>query len=127
MKQKGTRAERELLHLFYDHGWICVRAAGSGSIPLPCPDVIAGHKGRVLAIECKSTKKKKKYLEKREVKELIVFAETFGARPVIALRCDRAGWFFFSAYNLYESEKFFVADSAKGILFETIIEIPKES
>ena len=31
MKSKGTRAERELLHLFWENEWACMRSAGSGS------------------------------------------------------------------------------------------------
>lgn len=122
MKTKGSRAERELLHKFFNEKWICVRAAGSGSIPLPCPDLLAGKGGVSLAIECKSTKKLKKYLSKREVEDLIVFAETFGAKPIIGLRCDRLGWFFFNAKKLKFTGKFYIADSKLGTTFEKLIQ-----
>tara|TARA_Y100000310_G_C20644664_1_gene795887 strand:- start:1387 stop:1758 length:372 start_codon:yes stop_codon:yes gene_type:complete len=121
MKEKGSRAERELLHKFFDIGWICVRAAGSGSIPLPCPDLLAGKGGRSLAIECKSTKKLKKYLTKQEVEDLIRFSEMFGAEAIVGLRVDRNGWSFFDAKDLKFTGKFYVADSSKGIKFEELI------
>ena len=54
-KKKGTRAERELIHMFFkSEPWASVRVAGSGSMPFPCPDLVAGNGKRVLAIECKS-------------------------------------------------------------------------
>ena len=35
MKSKGTRTERELLHMFHEAGFGGIRAAGSGSTTLP--------------------------------------------------------------------------------------------
>ena len=56
MKSKGTRGERELFHLFWNNQWGCIRTAGSGSTPLPAPDLLASKKNRYLAIECKVLK-----------------------------------------------------------------------
>ena len=47
MKRKGTRVERELFHMLHDKSFHCVRAAGSGSTPLPNPDILAGKDGRI--------------------------------------------------------------------------------
>ena len=69
-KSKGTKAERELLHLFWAKEWATIRSAGSGSMKYPGPDLIASNKARVLAIECKSTKKNKQYLEEYDIKQL---------------------------------------------------------
>mgnify|MGYP001034255301 CR=1 FL=1 len=121
MKQKGSRAERELLHMFFNNQWICVRAAGSGSIPLPCPDLLAGKNGRSIAIECKATKKLKKYLTKAEVEDLVTFSTMFGAEAIIGLRVDRKEWKFFNPEELKFTGKFYVADSNKGITFEELI------
>jgi hypothetical protein len=48
---KGSRAERELLNKFKQHGFIVVRAAGSG---FEGPDIIAIKGGKEYAIECKA-------------------------------------------------------------------------
>ena len=35
LKSKGSNAERQLLHMFWDAGWACLRSAGSGSMNHP--------------------------------------------------------------------------------------------
>jgi len=105
-KGKGTRAERELIHMFHDtKTWIALRAAGSGSTPLPCPDLLAGNNIRKLAIECKSIKARKKYFDKVEIKELIEFSTIFGAEPWLAVRYDNEGWYFVTPEDLEETKK----------------------
>lgn len=127
-KAKGTRAERELLHKFYNTGsWIAVRAAGSGSIPLPCPDILAGNSNRKLAIECKSIKGKSYYFDKKEIKELIDFSTKFGAEAWIGVRFDNRGWYFLPAHELNLSKKNQVPSinfknaELKGLKFEELI------
>ena len=63
-KSKGINGERELVHMFWNRGWACLRIAGSGSSKYPSPDILAGNKLRKLAIECKITKDQKKYFKK---------------------------------------------------------------
>ena len=94
-KRKGTRAERELIHMFFDSNeWIAVRAAGSGSTPLPCPDIIVGNGKRILAIECKSLSDNVKYFKKEELADLLEFSRKFGAEAWVGIRFDHIGWFF---------------------------------
>ena len=38
---KGAKFERELVWEFWNSGWVAIRAAGSGRISLPVPDIIA--------------------------------------------------------------------------------------
>ena len=66
-KAKGSRAERELLGMFWENNFAGYRAAGSGSTPLPSPDLLVGNGKRYLAIECKSLKSKAKYLEEEQI------------------------------------------------------------
>ena len=48
MKAKGSRSERELVHMFNSTGiWSAVRIAGSGLTKDPNPDVLAGNNLRV--------------------------------------------------------------------------------
>lgn len=100
MKSKGTRTERELFHLFWNNGWACTRAAGSGSTTQPSPDLIAGNQTKTIAIECKAIKGKYRQLNKEEIDQLILFSKTFGAEPWLAVRFNREAWHFLNALEL---------------------------
>ena len=93
-KNKGTRYERELMHMFYNSGFSVVRSAGSGSTPLPSPDIIVSNRKNIFAIECKALNSTRKYFSQKEISELKDFSEKFGAIPFVAIRFDRIGWFF---------------------------------
>ena len=99
-KNKGTRAERELLHMFFENKWMPLRAAGSGSITIPAVDILTGNGKKVLAIECKSIGKGRKYFEDKEIEQLKFFAKTFGAIAMIGARYDGKGWFFLEPKQL---------------------------
>ena len=126
-KSKGSRLERELIKKFYDTGiFIPIRAAGSGSTPLPCPDLLVGGKGRVLAIECKGGKSSR-YIDKKQISELKEFAERFGAEPWVGARFNNTEWLFLRIEDLKESKtgNNFVIDinfaRKNGIKFEDLI------
>jgi holliday junction resolvase Hjr len=132
-KTKGTRAERELLHRFWDNGFTAMRAPASGAIKYPCPDLLVGNVARKMAIECKSTSKTKQYLTGKEVRELQKFSSVFGAEPWIAVRFDmtsrkneKEDWFFFMLEDLdiTEGNNYVVSLGAarrKGLLFEEVV------
>ena len=124
-KAKGSKAERELLHLFWSKGLGCIRSAGSGSMKYPGPDLIVSNKVRVLAIECKSTKKTKKYLDKYDVEQLKEFCDIFGAEPWFALRFARKDWLFLSLDDIEKTENGYVIDlevaERKGLLIDELI------
>ena len=121
-KGKGTKAERELIHLFWSNSWACMRAAGSGSTQFPSPDILAGRK---VAIECKITKEDKKYFQKDEIIQLKNFSDYFGAEPWIAIRFYRTGWFFINIEDLDETDKHYsiTKDKAeiKGLSFSEFL------
>lgn len=127
MKKKGTRAERELVHMFWGTGkWTVMRSAGSGSTPFPSPDLVAGDGSRHLAIECKSIKDKRKYFSKEDVEQLKKFAKGFGAEPWIGIRFDNIGWFFLSLDDIASTrgDGFVISlDIArkKGLSFDELI------
>lgn len=134
-KSKGTAAERELFHLFWKQQWAVVRAAGSGSTKMPCPDLIAGNVNRKLAIECKVTKSVKQYLTKQEVEELKQFAAWFGAEPWIAVKFNKTRnsgllpWYFLTPEDLEETEGSNYVISIplarrKGLGFEEVVNTP---
>jgi Holliday junction resolvase len=123
-KGKGTRYERELIHMFDKESWATLRAAGSGSTPLPSPDILVSNSKDIFAIECKAINSKKKYFSPREINELNDFSEKFGAIPIIAIRFDRVGWFFVHLKDLgfSKTNHFISLDLAqkKGLKFEEI-------
>ncbi|MBD3309748.1 Holliday junction resolvase [Candidatus Woesearchaeota archaeon] len=124
-KSKGCNAERELIHLFWNNDWGAVRVAGSGSIGWPSPDVLASNRLRKLAIECKASRGKYKYLTKEEVSQLREFSSRFGAEPWIGVKFNNKGWFFLNPEDLKETQKHFVVDTctakSKGLSFEEVI------
>lgn len=130
-KSKGINAERELITLFWSKGWASIRVAGSGSMRYPSADIIASNRLRRLAIECKSSKSKSKYLTKEEVEDLKTFAGLFGAEPWVAVRFDRTDWLFLVLEDLKDTGNNFLVSlelaKNKGLLFEEVIELKKET
>ena len=124
-KEKGSNAERELLHIFWSKSWACLRSAGSGSMKYPGPDLIVSNKVRTLAIECKSTKDKKKYLDKYDVEQLKEFCDIFGAEPWFAVRFAKTNWLFLSLEDIEKTEKGYVIDykvaERRGLLIDEVI------
>ncbi len=103
-KEKGANAERELLKMFSDSTWKAVRVAGSGlADESPC-DLIAGKFHRKYAIECKTCKEKKRYLDKKQIEEFLVFSEIFGLKPLLAVRFNREGWFFINPKDIEKTQ-----------------------
>lgn len=103
-KNKGSAAERELVHMFNDSGlWSAVRIAGSGLTKDPNPDVLAGNNLRYLAIECKAVKSTSKYLYPEEVDQILNFSRRFGAEPWFGIKFNNKGWFFLKPEQLNKS------------------------
>jgi Holliday junction resolvase len=124
-KSKGINAERALIHKFWAEGWAAIRIAGSGSSKYPSPDVLAGNNIRKLAIECKTSKEKTRYLTFDEIQDLKKFAELFGAESWIAIKFDKTDWFFLTLEDLKKTPGNYVITKEmvkiKGILFEELI------
>ncbi|MEK6907487.1 MAG: Holliday junction resolvase Hjc [Nanoarchaeota archaeon] len=125
-KAKGSRAERELLSMFWENNFAGFRAPGSGSTPLPSPDILVGNGKRYLAIECKSIKTKAKYLEPEQIKELLDFSKKFGAEPLIGVRFNNIGWYFIHPNKLEKTKNGSLIASLeflqeKGLKFEDLI------
>ncbi len=103
-KAKGSRAERVLLAMFWENSFAGFRAPGSGSTPLPSPDILVGNGKRYFAIECKSIKTKVKYLEAEQIRELVDFSKRFGAEPWIGVRFNNLGWYFIQPHKLEKTK-----------------------
>ncbi|MDO8642305.1 MAG: Holliday junction resolvase Hjc [Candidatus Woesearchaeota archaeon] len=127
---KGTRAERELLHLFWKtERFVVMRAPASGAIKYPCPDLLVGNHERKLAIECKSPGVPTQYFTGKEIADLRSFSTIFGAEPWVAIRFSpglKPEWYFVSIEDLNPTDggNFVVTLAAaqrKGLLFDEII------
>ncbi|PIN80126.1 Holliday junction resolvase [Candidatus Woesearchaeota archaeon CG10_big_fil_rev_8_21_14_0_10_30_7] len=104
-KLKGTTAERDLVHKFWAlNGWVACRIAGSGSMRYPSPDIIAGNYKKCLAIECKNCSSDIQYLTKKEISELLHFADKLKAEPWIAVKFSSTDWIFIHPVNLKKTD-----------------------
>jgi Holliday junction resolvase len=125
-KNKGSCAERELIHMFWHQGWAAFRAAGSGSMSHPCPDIIAANSLRKIAIEVKFIDSIRKYFLKKEIDELRSFSHIFGCEAWVAVKFQGKGWHFFSIEDLKETGAGYSISLAdfdlKGFTFESLIE-----
>ena len=132
-KVKGSRTERELVHLFNNTGlWAAIRIAGSGLTKDPNPDVLAGNKQRYLAIECKSLKSNIKYLYPEEITQIIDFSSKFGAEPWIGIRFNNQGWYFIKPEHLEKTKSEYYSVSLllakeKGLSFKDLIKMQYEN
>jgi len=104
-KEKGASSERELLHLFWQRGFAVIRAAGSGMLPEPSCDLLVGKGDRKYAIECKTARIDKKYLNKKQIENLKRFAGIFGLKPFVAIKFLRQEWYFISPDKLEKTGK----------------------
>jgi len=125
-KRKGTKAERDILSLFWATAdWAAIRAPGSGSARFPSPDILAGNTTRTIAIECKFTSKQVQYLTKKEIQQLQEFSRRFNAEAWIAVKFARRGLFFLQIKDLEETAKFYVTSlpkaEKKGVSFKELI------
>jgi len=104
-KAKGSNAERELLHKFWQTGrWTAIRVAGSGSSQYPNPDILAGNNLRKLAIECKASGSSRQYFDQEQIEALELYCSMFGAEPWVAVKFNKKDWVFFSVEDLKETE-----------------------
>jgi len=124
-KSKGINAERELVHMFWAHGWGAARVAGSGSMRYPSPDIIAGNGLRRLVIECKAIAGINQYFSTKDVSDLREFASKLNAEPWIGMRFDVLKWFFLPLDELKETKTEFSVNlmlaKRKGLSFEELI------
>ncbi len=126
-KTKGSRTERELVHLFNQTGqWYAIRVAGSGLTKDPNPDVLAGNGKRHIAVECKSVKAESKYFYQEDIDQIVNFSLKFGAEAWIGIRFNNKGWYFLNPNDLDRTKSLnlvITLENAekKGLKFEELI------
>ena len=128
-KAKGTKGERELVRVFNENGWVCIRAAGSGSSQYPSPDVLAGNAMRRVAIECKVTAETKKYLLDEEIEQLRTFSNKFGAEGWFGVKFPSEPWYFLMLEDLENTGKCWAISlelaKRKGLKIEELLGVSK--
>ena len=107
---RGIREERELVKLLDRLGFAVVRAPASGSrTKLDRPDILAGRRGFIIALEVKTSSRETLYLRRESVEQLVRFSEKFGAKPFMAVKFKgrRKGWMLVEVEKLKETGKGF--------------------
>ena len=104
-KKRGIAAERELLHMLWQKGFAVARVAGSGSVPEPSCDLLAGNGQAKYAIECKMSGNGRKYITKEQIDDFLTFSTRFGLEPILAVKFLRKGWFFLQPESLDKTPK----------------------
>ncbi len=105
-KSKGSKAERELVKMFTEHGWRAVRVAGSGvNDDSPCDLIVGKLMRKGFAIEAKSSKKNRIYISKKQIEDFILFSNLIGLKYAIAVRFNREGWLFLKPEFMEDSGK----------------------
>ncbi len=112
-KKRGCDAERELLHLLGQKNFSVARVAGSGMISETNCDLLVSNGKKKYAIEVKISSNNKKYLDKKQIKDLIIFSKNFGFKPLLAIKFLRKGWWFIEPKNLGETKKGYVISLEK--------------
>jgi len=113
---KGASFEREVVKNFNKLGWVAIRAAGSGRGNEIVPDVIAMRKGRVLALQCKTTTKEKINLTKAKEK-IMKFYEITSAEPYVVVKFMRKEPRFF---DMLKTKKKTISLSDNYLTYEII-------
>lgn len=103
-KAKGTQAENELLHNFWENSWVCVRVAGSGSTRFPAPDILASCGSRRIVMEVKVVNSTKKYFKNQEILDLEFFAKKFGSEAWVGIKFSQNQWFFIPTTELIKTK-----------------------
>lgn len=120
MGTKGARTERELMDIFASKGYGVLRSAGSGKSRHPAPDILAGNRKHLLAIECKASKGSVVYIDNEQISGLHAFSRSFGARALIAFRFNNEPWYLMDTHDLERTKTCYKASKklvkAKGFL-----------
>jgi Holliday junction resolvase len=112
---KGSEGENELGGLFGKQGYVWVRTAGSGSVDREVPDITIGKDGYFVVFEVKRWGNQDyEYLSKKEVEDLIYFAEHFGAEYYIAARFNHRNWQFYKKEEMHETKKSYRIDNVNN-------------
>ncbi|VVB99401.1 Holliday junction resolvase Hjc [uncultured archaeon] len=121
---KGANAERELLKLVWDKGFVVARTAGSGKNPLPMPDLIVMGKGRSIIIEAKAWRANNLTIIGEKMGELFKWRDVAGAEVYIAWKYPNKGWFFIRPETFRKAKNYSIsiAEAQRhGLLLDVLL------
>ncbi|MEK6957401.1 MAG: Holliday junction resolvase Hjc [archaeon] len=121
---KGASAERELIKLLWNLGFVAARVAGSGKNALPMPDLIALGKGKSFIFECKAWRGNYLNISAEQMAELQKWGEVSGAQAFIGWKYPNKGWFFVKPEHFRKSKHYniSIATTMKvGIPLEVVV------
>ena len=133
MSSSGIRAERDLVHKFWDAGFAVLRSpASGGGTTLPRPDLIAGSiaRDKFLVLEIKTVRKDTVYINEEQINGLLEFGKRIGFVSYIGVKFKnrRKGFFFLKVPDQLERVKngsnykiTFALASNKGLSFGELI------
>lgn len=105
----GSNAERRLCAILRSGGWHAHRAGASGGgTDADLPDLAAAKSGVGVAIELKSSKGERVYLDADEIEALERYAVAFGLRAAVGVR-----WSGERAFYLYDPSTLHRTDAGK--------------
>ncbi len=117
---RGADFERKLVSMFWSRGWAAVRAAGSGTRKEPVPDVVAVKDGKVIVVECKTTKKDRLSL-KTAIQQLAEFTRVSGGTGYIAIRFYRKHPRFYRIDDLLKKNTYTIKQTDDCLSFDTVV------
>ena len=85
----GIKAERDLVHLFWEAGFAVLRSPASGVVTvLPRPDLIAGSKlrNKFFVLEIKTIRKDILYITNEQIMGLLEFANRLGFEAILGVK-----------------------------------------
>ena len=86
MYKKGSRVERKIQDYFKEHGFLVMRAAGSG---FNTPDLLVFKKGKQFALEVKAHEKNSLYINKEQMEGLFKWEEITGIPVYVVWKKSR--------------------------------------
>ena len=85
-KKRGSQKERSIVRTLGNEGYVAFRVCGSGGGTSNArPDIVAFNHGYYYGIEVKSSEKDIIYIDKKQIRELVLFCESFNATPIVAV------------------------------------------
>jgi Holliday junction resolvase len=127
---KGSNAERELIKKAFSLGFAAARTAGSGSTPLPAPDLVILGKNLKLGIESKAWTAEYLHLDLKQMNELIEWGKKAEAIVYIGWKKNREGWQFLLPEQFNKREKNYIISWNKakqiGVSFEVVLGLQKQ-
>lgn len=89
LSSSGVKAERDLVHMFWEAGFAVLRApASGGGTVLPRPDLIAGSvkRKKFFVLEIKTIRKDTLYINVEQIIGLLEFSKRIGFDPYVGIK-----------------------------------------